>query len=91
MFTQLKNIDTAFSHVKRFSLLVILACVAVSGFAVWKSFEMVREGSSKIYILANGKALEATAAERKDNVGWNFAITSRCSITGSLPWTPMKR
>ncbi len=69
MFTQLKNIDTAFSHVKRFSLLVILVCVLVSGFAIWKSFEMVRERSGKIYILANGKALEATAAERKDNVG----------------------
>ncbi|TCD08588.1 conjugative transposon protein TraK [Pedobacter frigidisoli] len=68
MFTQLRNIDTAFSHIKRFSLFLIVACVLVSGFAVWKSFAMVREITGKVYILANGKALEAFSAERKDNV-----------------------
>lgn len=68
MFTQFKNIDTAFSHIKRFSLFLIIACVLVSGFAIWKSFAMVREITAKVYILANGKALEAFSAERKDNV-----------------------
>ncbi|TCC88587.1 conjugative transposon protein TraK [Pedobacter frigiditerrae] len=68
MFTQFRNIDTAFSHIKRFSVFLILACVLVSGFAIWKSFSMVREISGKVYILANGKALEAFSAERKDNV-----------------------
>lgn len=69
MFTQFKNIDTAFSHIKRFSVFLILACVMVSGFAIWKSFEMVEEVNGKVYILANGKALEAFSAERKDNIG----------------------
>ncbi|RYG54928.1 MAG: conjugative transposon protein TraK [Chitinophagaceae bacterium] len=68
MFTQFRNIDTAFSHIKRFSLFLIVACVLVSGFAIWKSFAMVREITGKVYILANGKALEAFSAERKDNV-----------------------
>ena len=68
MFTQFRNIDTAFSHIKRFSLFLIIACVLVSGFAIWKSFSMVREITGKVYILANGKALEAFSAERKDNV-----------------------
>lgn len=68
MFTQFRNIDTAFSHIKRFSLFLIVACVMVSGFAIWKSFSMVREITGKVYILANGKALEAFSAERKDNV-----------------------
>ena len=68
MFTQFRNIDTAFSHIKRFSLFLIVACVLLSGFAIWKSFAMVREISGKVYILANGKALEAFSAERKDNV-----------------------
>lgn len=68
MFTQFKNIDTAFSHIKRFSLFLIVGCVLVSGFAIWKSFAMVREISAKVYILANGKSLEAFSAERKDNV-----------------------
>ena len=68
MFTQFRNIDTAFSHIKRFSLFLIIACVVVSGFAIYKSFAMVREITGKVYILANGKALEAFSAERKDNV-----------------------
>lgn len=68
MFTQLKNIDTAFQHIKKFSLFLVVACVLISGFAVYTSFDMVRTVQSKIYILANGKALEAFSAERKDNV-----------------------
>lgn len=47
---------------------MIVACVLVSGFAIYKSFAMVREISGKVYILAGGKALEALSAERKDNV-----------------------
>lgn len=68
MFTQFKNIDTAFSHIKKFSLFLIVACVLISGFAIWKSFELVKQAGGKVYILANGKALEAFAAQRKDNI-----------------------
>lgn len=69
MFTQFKNIDTAFRHIKTFSLFLICACVLVSGFAIYKSFDMVRSNNAKVYILANGKAIEAFSAERKDNIG----------------------
>ena len=69
MFTQFKNIDTAFSHIKTFSLFLICGCVLVSGFAIYKSFDMVRSNNAKVYILANGKAIEAFSAERKDNIG----------------------
>lgn len=68
MFTQFKNIDTAFSHIKKFSLFLIAACVFISGFAIWKSYELVKHAGGKVYILANGKALEAFAAQRKDNI-----------------------
>ena len=68
MFTQFKNIDTAFSHIKRFSLFLIAACVLISGFAIYKSFDMVKTVQAKIYILANGKAIEAFSTERKDNL-----------------------
>ena len=68
MFTQLKNIDTAFKHIKTFSIFLILACTLVSGFAIYKSYEMVASAQSKIYILANGKALEAFSGERNDNI-----------------------
>lgn len=68
MFTQFKNIDTAFQHIKLFSIFLIAACILLSGFAIYKSYEMVRSTQARIYILANGKALEAFSAERKDNI-----------------------
>jgi conjugative transposon TraK protein len=68
MFSQLKNIDTAFKHIRLFSYLLILACVGISCFAVWKSYQSSDNYKNHIYILANGKALEAYAADRKDNI-----------------------
>jgi conjugative transposon TraK protein len=68
MFTQLKNIDTAFKHIKLFSYLLIGACVAISCFAIFKSYQSSDNYKNHIYILANGKALEAYAADRKDNI-----------------------
>ncbi|RKR79982.1 conjugative transposon TraK protein [Mucilaginibacter gracilis] len=68
MFTQLKNIDTAFQHIKRFSYLLIVACTLISGFAIYKSYQSTENYKNHIYILANGKALEAFAADRKENI-----------------------
>jgi conjugative transposon TraK protein len=69
MFTKFKNIDTAFRHIKRFSMLLIFACTLISIFSIYKGLQMVSEVQGKIYILANDKALEAFSAERKDNIG----------------------
>lgn len=68
MFTKMKNIDTAFRQVRLFSLSVIIASVLVNLFVMHKSFSLSSASQQRIYILANGKALEAYAAERKDNV-----------------------
>lgn len=68
MFQQMKNIDTAFRYVRMFSLIVIIASAAVSAYSLYLSFSMVSHAGQKIYILANGKALEAYAADRKDNI-----------------------
>jgi len=68
MFSQLKNIETAFQHIKRFSYLLIAACTLICGFAVYKSYQFATLSNSHVYILANGKALEAVAADRKDNI-----------------------
>ncbi|HVW94394.1 MAG TPA: conjugative transposon protein TraK [Mucilaginibacter sp.] len=68
IFTQLKNIDTAFKHIKRFSYLFLAACLGLSVFAVWKSYQATAAAGRRIYILANGKALEAFSADRKANL-----------------------
>lgn len=68
MFKKMKNIDTAFRHVRSFSMLVIVGCVLICCFALYKSFSLVSQMQGKVYILANGKALEAYASDRKDNI-----------------------
>jgi conjugative transposon TraK protein len=67
MFQQLKNIDSAFKRIKLFSYLLILACVSISVYAVYKSYQSSTDFKNHIYILANGKALEAFAADQKTN------------------------
>jgi conjugative transposon TraK protein len=68
MFQQLKNIDSAFKHIRLFSIAVIAACVFICCYTLYKSFELITQTQSRIYILSNGKALEAYSAERKDNI-----------------------
>lgn len=68
MFKKMKNIDTAFRHVRGFTMLVIIGCVLICCFALYKSFSLVSQMQGKIYILANGKALEAYASERRINI-----------------------
>ena len=68
MFKKMKNIDTAFRHIRGFTMLIIAASVLLSCFALYKSFSLVSQMQDRIYILANGKALEAYSAGRKDNI-----------------------
>jgi len=68
MFQQFKNIDSAFKHIKLFSYLLIFASIAIACFAIWKSYESSDNYKKHIYILANGKALEAVASDRKQNL-----------------------
>ena len=68
MFKQTKNIDTAFRHIRLFSIVMIIACVFITAWSLYVSAKTMRESQQKIFILASGKALEAFAAERKDNI-----------------------
>lgn len=68
MFQKTKNIDAAFRHIRLFSILFIAACVIVSVFIAYKSYQIASQSQQKIFILANGKALEAFSADRKDNI-----------------------
>ncbi|MCL6219872.1 conjugative transposon protein TraK [Zunongwangia pacifica] len=68
MFKKVKNIDTAFRHIRGFTMLIIAGSILLSCFALYKSFSLVSQMQDRIYILANGKALEAYSAGRKDNI-----------------------
>jgi conjugative transposon TraK protein len=68
MFTRAKNIDTAFQHIRLFSIVFMIGCLFVCCLVFMKSMQQVRESQQHIYILANGKILEACAGDRKDNI-----------------------
>lgn len=68
MFQKTKNIDTAFQYIRLFSIVFLVGCVVLSVFIASKSYQLASQAGQRIFILANGKALEAYAADRKDNV-----------------------
>ncbi len=68
MFRQMKDIDSAFRYIRGFTAVVVVGCVCICCYSLYKSHRLVLSMQSKIYILSNGKVLEAYGAERKDNI-----------------------
>jgi len=68
MFSKMKHIDTAFRYVRAFTFVIILGSLVLCGFVIYKSYELASIAKNKVYVLASGKALEALAADRKDNI-----------------------
>lgn len=68
MFKKAKNIDTAFQQVRLFCLAVVLACMGLCGYAIYQMARATTVASSRVYVLANGKALEALGMDRKDDI-----------------------
>lgn len=68
MFKRMQNIDTAFRQIRLFSILFLIACIVVTSFIVYKSYQLTTQAQQRVFILANGKALEAYASDRKDNI-----------------------
>lgn len=68
MFRQAKNMDTAFRQMRLFMFIVITSCCGITVYGLYVAHQSISESYKRIYILANGKALQAFAAERKDNI-----------------------
>jgi len=68
MFTHLKNIETAFKHIRQFSICLIIGNVITMCFCIYKCNQLVNQAESRVHILYNGKVLEALATDRKNNL-----------------------
>jgi conjugative transposon TraK protein len=68
MFPKTQNIEKAFQTIRLFTIVVVCGCFAVSGFTIWLSERAVGQMQDKVYVLAEGKALEAMAADRRENL-----------------------
>ncbi len=67
MFGKLRNLDRAFQQVRLFSLLTVSGSLILSFYALYQSFRSVRGMQDRIYVLAQGKAMEAYASNRGEN------------------------
>jgi conjugative transposon TraK protein len=68
MFTEAKNINSAFHHIKWFSFSLLICTLFISTYSLYENHKVLSEAQERIFILANGKALEAYGADRKDNI-----------------------
>lgn len=68
MFKKLENIETSFQKMRMFFIIGIVAVFGLSGWVSYLAYDYTNISQNRIYILANGKALEAVAGDRKDNV-----------------------
>lgn len=68
MFKQMKNIDTAFRYIRLTTALMIIGCIGLCVFVLYKSYQLASISQNKVYVLANGKAIEAFSSNRKDNI-----------------------
>lgn len=68
MFQQLQNIDTAFRYVRSFTLIIVVGCLGLTGFQLYRSQVLLAQTQQRVWILAEGKALEAYSVGRKENL-----------------------
>ena len=68
MFTKMKNIDSAFRYVRGFTMLVVVGCTIICCYTLYSSFNTLTLMEDRVYILVNGKAIEAYSSDRKDNI-----------------------
>ncbi|WP_276481027.1 conjugative transposon protein TraK [Paraflavitalea pollutisoli] len=68
MFPKVKSIERSFQYIRLFTLIVIVASLSLCGLSLYKSFQLTETTQNRIYVLVNGKVLEAIASDRKENV-----------------------
>jgi len=64
----MKNIDSAFRHIRTFSIILIIANILMFGFYVHRSDQRVERAENKVLILLNGKVVSAIVSDRKENM-----------------------
>lgn len=68
MFTKTQHIDRAFRHIRLFCFALMICCTLAASVSVYLSYRWAEKASAKVYILASGKVMEASASERGENI-----------------------
>lgn len=64
MLEKLKQLDTAFIHLKFWTLILVSVCILGTVAAVWTSFKAVREASQEVYLISQDQVIKAFASSR---------------------------
>lgn len=64
MFKKMKNLETAFQHVRTFTIVIVIAAFAAIGFMAWQIKSISVALQSKVYILSGNTAWSAVAADK---------------------------
>lgn len=64
MFKKMKNIDTAFRYTRLFNLLFLAGCIILCCFMTYSMNKTLAQNRGKVYVMVNGKLVEAIAMNR---------------------------
>lgn len=62
-FKALRNIESSFKQIRLYAIIFACLCMAVTVFALWKSYRFAEAQRQKIYVLDNGKSLMMALAQ----------------------------
>lgn len=65
----MQNIETAFQYVRGFTFILTIGYFLTICYYEYSREKLITSIQNRLYILYNGKVLEAMAADRRDNVG----------------------
>ena len=68
MFQQFKNIDTAFKHIRLFSLAFLFVNCVICLYTLYKTSQVLKASQNKIYVITNGKLMDALATDRREKL-----------------------
>ena len=68
MFSKAKNIDTAFRQTRSFFIIALICIVLLCSYGYYAAFKIAGDAQNKIYVLSDGKALVAMAADRGQKI-----------------------
>ena len=68
MFNKATNLNTAFHHIRQFSIVWLLVCSGLNVYVLSKTFSMLAAAERRVYVLSSGRVLEAMAGDRKENI-----------------------
>jgi conjugative transposon TraK protein len=68
MFPRTRNLESSFRLIRGTCLAVIMGAFCLCGYMFFAAERAVSRAQARIYLLSGGKALEAVASERKDNI-----------------------